>query len=108
MRNIVYLGHDNEIVLRFTFSGEFAEGGLGNFDEIKMAVGGEEYSTTGTPANLFVNGNDLVCSIGDSTDLEEGYHHVLVKGFSGVYDDGYVLLSTKLQGFPRVQVVDVG
>lgn len=107
MRNIVYLGHDNEIVLRFTFSGEFADGGLGNFDEIKMVVGGEEYSTTTTPENLFIVDNELFATIGDTTALSVGYHHVLVTGYSGVYDDGFVLMSTQMGDISRVQVVQV-
>ena len=106
MRNIVYLGHDNEIVLRFSFAGDFAENGLGNFDEIRMTVGGEVYSTLTNPANLFTDGNDLIATIGDTTALSAGYHHFKVVGFSGVYDDGFILTASECTGIARVQVAN--
>ena len=92
MQNEIYLGLDNPVVMTFSFSGEFAAGGLSNFTNIQLTIGGEVYTTTGTPAQLFLNGNnELRLKIGDTTALTVGTYQPEIIGFSATYDDGYLL-----------------
>lgn len=92
MQNVIYKGFDNPVVFTFSFSGEFATNGLSNFTEITLDIGGENYSISGTPANLFLNGdNELRLKIGDTTALDVGSYRPEIVGFSATYDDGYLL-----------------
>lgn len=92
MQNEIYLTFDNPVVFEFTFTGEFATNGLSNFTNITLDIGGESYSTTGTPSQLFLNGNnELRLKIGDTTALTAGSYRPEIVGFSATYDDGYLL-----------------
>lgn len=107
MQNIVVKGFDNEMVLKFTFTGDYSSGGLNNFDSLEATIGGEVYSTTTTPDSIFIEDDTtLYISIGDSTQLDEGYYHLKLVGFSGTYDDGFVLACGGINGLPRIQVVE--
>lgn len=103
MQNRLFIGRDNPIVLEFTFTGDFASGGLSNFDNITANIGGEEYSTSNDPDKIIVDGDTLRLAIGDVTQLNPGFYQLELIGYSPTYDDGYVLacdgygLSTPLQ-----------
>ena len=92
LNNIIYKGHDNEVFIAFSFDGDFAVGGLTNFTEVKLIIGGEEYSTVSTPAQLSLeDDNTLNLSIGDITALDTGKYMPSIIGISATYDYGYVL-----------------
>lgn len=92
MQNIVYLGYDNPIVIEFAFTGDFSDGGLSNFTDIRVIIGDETYTLLLNPTNIVIESNsELRVLIGDTTSLGVGAHYITIIGFSGVYDDGYVL-----------------
>lgn len=84
--------HDNRVKMVFTWGGDFATGGLTNFIRIELTIGTETYSTTATPNELFLEGNNtLVLDIGDSTALLDGSYVPKIVGYSALYDDGFLL-----------------
>ena len=107
MQNIVYKGFDNPLVLLFTFTGDYADGGLNNFSRIEAVIGDEEYNTVDNPTNIFVESDtELRILIGDTTQLDVGYYHLHLVGFSDTYDDGFVLACGGINGLDRLRVID--
>lgn len=107
MQNRIFIGRDNPAILVFSFTGDFADGGLSNFDDIQVAIDSETYSTVTDPTKVFTtDDNTLRIAIGDSTSLAAGYYHVDVVGFSSTYNDGYVLACGGYNGLARLQVID--
>lgn len=105
MQNRLFIGRDNPIVLEFNFTGDFASGGLSNFDNITVNIGGEEYSTNNDPDKIIVDGDALRIAIGDVTQLTPGFYQLELIGYSSTYDDGYVLACGGYQGLDRLQIV---
>ena len=92
LNNVIYKGKDNEVFVSFSFDGDFAALGLSNFDEVTLSLGGEDYSTLTTPAQLFLKDNfTLALKIGDTTSLDVGQYPPSITGVSTTYNDGYVL-----------------
>jgi len=92
MKNIIILSRNNEVEIAFTFTGDFAENGLSNFTNIQLTIGGETYTTTSNPSELYLNGNNaLVLNIGSVTALAVGSYKPEIIGFSATYPDGFVL-----------------
>jgi hypothetical protein len=92
MQNEIYIGLDNPVVMTFSFTGEFGSGGLSNFTYIQLTIDSEVYTTSGTPNQLFLNGNnELRLKIGDTTSLPAGSYLPEIIGFSATYNDGYLL-----------------
>lgn len=104
MQNRLFIGRGNPIVLEFAFNGDFADGGLFNFDNITAKIGGEEYSANNDPDKVIVTSDkELRIIIGDITQLDSGFYKLELIGYSSTYQNGYVLacdgygLSTPLQ-----------
>ena len=92
MQNTVYLGKDNPIVLEFGFEGDFETGGLSNFTDIQVTIGGELYTLLLNPASVVVESDtELRILIGTVTSLTEGSYSIEIIGVSATYDDGYNL-----------------
>jgi hypothetical protein len=90
--NLVIKGKDNPVILKFTFSDEFADLGLTNFSDLQLIISTETYSIVSTPYQLFLNGyNELRLKIGDITALNIGAYTVEIIGYSEAYNDGYLL-----------------
>jgi hypothetical protein len=92
MQNVIIKGKDNPARIEFTFTGDVA---LASFTSITVSLGGETY-TSGS-AELDVDGNTLVLSIGDTTTLAPGSYYPEIVGFSAQFDDGYLLSGEKLR-----------
>jgi len=92
MQNLIIKGKDNPARLVFTFAGDVT---LASFTSITLGIGGELY-TSGS-AQLAVDGNDLVLSIGDTTALAPGSYYPEIIGYSPQFDDGYLLSGEKLR-----------
>ena len=105
MRNALFIGRDNELVLKVTFQDEFATNGLANFDRIEFSVGGETNATDTHPNNVVVDGQYIRIRIGDVTALEPGLYDPEIIGYSAVYDDGFVLACNGVTGLPPLQAV---
>lgn len=103
-QNVIYKDRDNPVVIEFTFSGEFGDGGLSNFNRIEVFVGSEMYSTDVAPQNVFIVGQELHINIGVDTDLDSGAYPIKIVGYTDYYNDGYVL--TNCQRLSRVQIKD--
>lgn len=88
--NFFIKGRDNPVVINFTFADGFS---LADFDRIEFKIGGETYATDTDPTRLFVDGESLTVSIGDTTALAVGRYFPEIIGYSSTYDDGYVLSS---------------
>ena len=107
LNNIIYKGRDNEVIIGFTFDGDFAALGLANFTEITLNLGGEGYSTLSTPVQLFLKDNfTLVFQLGDITSLEVGQYAPDIIGISATYDDGYILNCSTYSKISRIVVKD--
>lgn len=105
-QDTIIKGLDNPVVMNFSFTGDFASTGLSAFNEIKLVIGTEEYSTVTTPDELFLNGNfELRLKIGDSTALDAGGYLPEITGFSPDYDDGYLLSGTKRKILGAIKVL---
>lgn len=92
MQNVIYKGFDNPVIFEFVFTGEFSTDGLSNFTYMSVEIGGETYTTNGTPDQLFLNGNnELRLKIGDTTTLDAGSYRPEIVGFSATYNEGYLL-----------------
>ncbi len=107
MRNKVYKGNDNPIVLQIKFLGDYADNGLLNFTDISVTIGDETYTLIGNAANVkVVSATELHIAIGDVTNLAAGSYHIEVVGISNVYDDGYVLAKDGVDGLDPVWVIE--
>ena len=105
MQNVIIKGKDNPVVLNFSFTGDFASGGLSNFDDIEVYIGSESYTLVLDPQNVVVEADSqLRILIGDTTSLDAGFYEIKVVGINGVYNDGYVL--TECKNLQKVQVKD--
>lgn len=102
LQQTVYLGLDNPVIINGSFSGEFTS--WSDFTRIVLTIGGEVYATDTTPAQLFINGNELRLKIGDTTALQPGGYPLRIVGYSPAYDDGYVLTDRKMGNIPAVIV----
>lgn len=92
-QNIVFLGKDNPVVIKFTFDGEFLADGLSNFTNIIVNVSTETYTLLLNPTNVIVFSNtELRIAIGTDTALTAGSYDITVTGISANYDDGYILI----------------
>ena len=90
--NTVYLGKDNPVVLNLSFTEEFEAGGLSNFTDIQVTIGGELYTLLDNPASVVVESDTkLRILIGTVTSLTEGSYSIEIIGVSATYDDGYNL-----------------
>ena len=66
----------------FTFTGDFAAGGLSSFTDIKMIIGAETYTTTLNPNELYTVSNlELRLNIGLVTALTVGCYAPELIGF---------------------------
>jgi hypothetical protein len=92
MQNVIIKGKDNPARIEFTFTGDVT---LASFASITVSLGGETY-TSGS-AELAIDGNALVLSIGDATALAPGSYYPEIVGFSAQFDDGYLLSGEKLR-----------
>jgi hypothetical protein len=102
LQQTVYLGLDNPVIITGSFSGEFAS--WVDFTRVVVDIGDETYSTDLTPAQLFINGNELRLKIGDTTALQPGGYPLRIVGYSPAYNDGYVLTDKKIGNLPAVIV----
>lgn len=105
MRNALFIGRDNELVLKVTFQDEFATLGLANFDRIEFSVGGETYSSLTDPDKIVIDGDFIRVRIGDVTAIPPGLYDAEVIGYSAAYDDGFVLACNGVTGLPPLQAV---
>lgn len=94
-QNAILKGTDNTLEVKFSFTGDFEQLGLNTFSEITFSIGNETYSTRTTPTKLYIKdtsqGQFLVLSISMDTDLAAGHYLPEIKGYSDVYDDGFLL-----------------
>lgn len=94
-QNVVLKGTDNTLEIKFSFTGDFEELGLSTFSEITFSIGDENYSTLTDPTKLYIKdtgeGQFLILEIGMHTQLKEGHYLPEIKGYSNVYDDGFLL-----------------
>ena len=108
MQNRIFIGRDNPASLKFTFDGDFGDGGLSNFDVITVELGGESYSSVDDPDAIYLTDDlTLVISIGDVTSLDAGFYSVKVIGYSSTYDDGYVLTCEEFGNIEKLQVIEI-
>lgn len=92
MQNVIVRGRDNPVVMEFSFGGDFAASGLNTFNEVRVTIGDETYSTTSNPDNLFIESDfELRLRIGDTTSLGVGVYLPEITGFSATYNDGYLI-----------------
>lgn len=92
MQNVIVKGNDNPVVMTFSFAGDFAASGLNTFISVDLVIGGETYSTDGTPTNLSIESDtELRLKIGDTTTLDAGNYLPEIIGYSATYDDGYLI-----------------
>lgn len=92
MQNVIVRGLDNPVVMTFSFTGDFAASGLNTFTSIELVMGGETYTTDGTPDNLSIESDtELRLKIGDTTALAAGNYLPTITGFSITYNDGFML-----------------
>ena len=91
MQNKIIKGTDQPVVMNFTFTGEFASGGLGEFTDIQITIGSEVYTSALNPSEVVVSGNELRLLIGTVTSLDAGGYNLTIVGISPTYDDGYIL-----------------
>lgn len=92
--NVITLGLDNPVVLKFELRGEFKAKQLNGFDYLQMEIGGEEYSTAETPEQLFVPADQpdhLYLKIGATTALPPGKYRLTLRGYNARYPNGYEL-----------------
>lgn len=106
MKNTIYKGRDNDVVFKFTFSGDFAELGLNNFSRISVEIGGELYDTDGAEVSI-KSATELSLNCGMATQLTAGtsYKPEIV-GYNITYDDGYVLSKSGASGLAPVIVLE--
>jgi hypothetical protein len=91
-QNKIIKGLDNPVIMKFTFTGDFAASGLSTFTSINVSIGDETYTTILNPDNLFVvSDTELRLRIGDVTALSRGAYLPEVVGFSLTYNDGYLI-----------------
>lgn len=94
--NVVTIGVDTPVALRFNLRGEFESEQLNGFDYLQLTVGDENYTTFANPEKLFIdpkNNKRLILKIGASTKLSEGDYFVTIKGFNAAYPNGFELNS---------------
>ena len=104
-QNVIVKGKDNPVVMEFSFTGDFEASGLNTFTEVKLTIGGEEYSTVANPDNLSIeSATELRLKIGDSTELDVGCYLPEIVGFSATYDDGYLLSGKCKAILPTIRV----
>ena len=82
-QSIIYKGLDNAVLMNISTQPAF--------DRIELFIGGETYSTDLTPDQLFVDGDYLTLSIGDTTALANGAYSLRIIGYSATYNDGYLI-----------------
>lgn len=105
MKNVIYKGRDNSVVMEFGFTGEFAQDGLNNFDDIQILIGGEIYTLLLNPENVVIDGTEeLRLSIGGVTSLDEGRYVLSIIGINTTYNDGIEL--NQCDSLPKVIVRD--
>jgi hypothetical protein len=95
-QNLITVGSDLPVVLRFGLRGEFAADGLNTFDYLSVDIGDETYNTIDHADALFVSDLDdhlLYLKIGDVTQLSSGAYPLTVTGYSARYPKGYPLTS---------------
>lgn len=92
MQNFLIKGRDNPVIINFSFDNGFS---LAMFDRIEVKIGTETYATDTDPTKIVVDGNSLIISVGDTTELAAGPYSPEIIGYSTQYDDGYVLTSKK-------------
>ncbi len=92
MQNVIVKGLDNPVVMTFSFTGDFAASGLNTFTSIQIVIGGETYTTDGTPDNLSIESDtELRLKIGDTTTLAAGNYLPTITVFSLTYADGFMV-----------------
>ena len=105
-KDTIIKGRDNEVVFVGRFTGDFQSSGFAGFDEIRVTVGDETYSTISDPENLYVeNKVNLKLKIGAITSLDVGTYIPKIVGFSGYYPNGVVLSSVDYNQSSPVSVV---
>lgn len=88
MQNFFIKGRDNPVVINFSFADGFS---LALFDRVVFQIGDEEYATDTHPQKVVIDGESLILSVGDVTQLELGRYFPIITGYNATYDDGYVL-----------------
>lgn len=101
-----FKGTDTPVVYQFSFTGDFASGGLNNFTDIVFRIGSEEYDLASGKV-VISSDTELLINIGDTTSVNVGAYYPTIIGYNATYDDGYVLAHKCLDATKIVTVCDL-